>query len=535
MCKNGWTAPDCNSDGSDASDDEPTHLSNRYHSLEERTFRMAQRAGVYAVVQALGDSPAMVHTLSEVLGETLIHMTHVVELVPRRRDDHRRAASEREAQATRQAALEQLTGGASLAVELASGAVREHGGRVTGSAFPSRGSGAPEARVRGAPVAFGASTSAAAASAADGAAARLLPLSRVWSLRQDELVRQSHTESDAVRNDAAAVRTLRTVVRAHGGADAAAHLPSVGTLFGAGHAAPTDASVAGLAIVVARKVQLPQRGHLSRLLCRVCLRYACRLHGTREGDPLAVPLPPRPVGLPRGADGADADGLEWSPRRAWGDSVVAPVAPRAGEGARFSAYFDWADATGLHAGPSVELRVGSAVADDARQTDVGPDAGCRGRPPVSTVVAKSVAVAPRDGDVAGRFAVGTRRATAGGTGSPASSNAVGASVGDGSAVAVGISSAKGDADAPWPPTTHAVDVEVARVDDVWQRPSLSSLWRGRRARVHHSAIAQAASGCFECRLDPRVRAGMRSVPRAVGGWRVDQVGLLQMGANLVGV
>ena len=250
--------------------------------------------------------------------------------------------------------MEQLTGGVSLAVVLASGALREHGGRVAGYAFPSRGSGAPEPRLRGAPVAFGSSTFAAAASAADVAAARLPPLSREWALLQAELVRQSHTESDAMRNDAAAVRKLRTVVRAHGGADAAAHLPSVGTLFGAGHAAPTGASVAGPAIAVTGEVQLPQRVNLSRLLCRVCLRYACRLHGARDGDPLAVPLPPRPVGLPRGADGADADGLEWSPRRAWGDSAVAPVAPRAGAGARFSAYFDWADATGLHVGPSVE-------------------------------------------------------------------------------------------------------------------------------------------------------------------------------------
>jgi len=405
---------------------------------------------------------------------------------------------------------------------------------VACSAFSSRGSGAPEARVRGAPVAFGASTSAAAASAADVAAARVPSLIRVWALRKAELVRQSHTEKDAMRNDAAAVRTLRTVVRARGGADAAAHLPSVGTLFGAGHAAPTGASVAGPAIAMAGEVQLPQRGHLNRLLCRFCLRYACRLHGARDGDPLAVPLPPRPVGLPRGADGADADGLELSPQSTWGNSAVAPVAPRAGVGALFSAYFDWAEAKGLHVGPTVELRVCSAVAD-ARQTDIGPDAGCRGRPQVSTVVDKSVAVAPRDGDVAGRFVGGTRRATAGGTGSPAISNAVGASVGDGSAVVVGTSSAKGDADALRPPTTHAEDVEVARVDDVWQRPSLSSLWRGRRARVHHSAIALATIGCFECRLDPRVRAVMRSVPRAVGGWRIDQVRLLQMGADTVGV
>jgi len=431
--------------------------------------------------------------------------------------------------------VEQLTGGVSLAVVLASGALREHGGRVAGYAFPSRGSGAPEPLLRGAPVAFGSSTFAAAASAADVAAARLPPLSREWALLQAELVRQSHTESDAMRNDAAAVRKLRTVVRAHGGADAAAHLPSVGTLFGAGHAAPTGASVAGPAIAVTGEVQLPQRVNLSRLLCRVCLRYACRLHGARDGDPLAVPLPPRPVSLPRGADGADADGLEWSLRRAWGDSAVAPVAPNAGAGARFSADFDWADATGLHVGPSVELRVGSAVADDARRIDVRPDAGCRGRPPVSTVVARSVAVAPRDGDVAGRFAGGMRRATASGTGSPAFSSAVGGSVGDGSAVVVGTSSAKGDDDVPRPSTTHAKDVEVARVDDVWQRTSLSSLWRGRRARIPHSAIAQVASGCFECRLDPRMRAVMRSRPRAVGGLRVDEVGLLQMGGDIVGV
>ena len=81
MDKNGWTALDWNSDGSDASDDEPTHIGNRYRSREQRTFQMAQRAGVYAVVHALGDSPAVLPTLSEVLGETLPHMTHVENLV----------------------------------------------------------------------------------------------------------------------------------------------------------------------------------------------------------------------------------------------------------------------------------------------------------------------------------------------------------------------------------------------------------------------------------------------------------------------
>jgi len=135
--KNGWTAPDCNIDGSDASDNEPSHLENRYHSLKERIFRIFQRGGVCAVVQALGDSPAMVHTLSEVLGETLHHMTHVVELFQRRGDDHRRAASEREAQATLQAALEQLTGSVSISVVLSSGAVREHG-RPCGSFCASK-------------------------------------------------------------------------------------------------------------------------------------------------------------------------------------------------------------------------------------------------------------------------------------------------------------------------------------------------------------------------------------------------------------
>jgi len=405
---------------------------------------------------------------------------------------------------------------------------------VAGSAFLTSRSGALEARVRAAPTAFGASKSAATASAADVAAARLPPSSRVWALRQAELVRQSHTESDAMRNDAAAVRTLRTVVRGHGAPDAAANLPSVGTLFCAGHAAPTAASVVGPAVAVAGEVQLPQRGHLIRLLFRFCLRYACRLHGARDGDPPAVQLPPRPVGLPRGADGADAYRKASPPRRDWGDTTVAPVAPCAGAGTRFSSFFDWAEATGLHVDPSFDLRVGSAVAD-VRRTDVGPDAGCRGRPPVSTVMAKSVAAAPRDGDFAGRFVDGTRRATAGGTGSPQFSNAVGASVGDGSAVVAGTSPAMDDADAPLPSTIHAVDVEVARVDEVWQRPSLSSLWRERSARVHHSGIAEAASGCVECRLDPRVRAVMHSVPSAVGGWRVDPVGLLQTGADIVGV
>jgi len=78
--------------------------------------------------------------------------------------------------------------------------------------------------------------------------------------------------------------------------------------------------------------------------------------------------------------------MEWSPFRAWGDSSGTEVSRRPGAGARFSADFAWAEATGLHVGPSIELRVGSDVAD-ARQTNAGADAGCRGRLPVSTVVA----------------------------------------------------------------------------------------------------------------------------------------------------
>jgi len=49
-----------------------------------------------------------------------------------------------------------------------------------------------------------------------------------------------------------------------------------------------------------------------------------------------VPLRPRSVGLTRGADGAAADGLEWSTHHVWGYTEVAPVAPRAGAGARLS-------------------------------------------------------------------------------------------------------------------------------------------------------------------------------------------------------
>jgi len=88
-----------------------------------------------------------------------------------------------------------------------------------------------------------------------------------------------------MRNDAAAVRKLRTVVRAHGGAEAATNLPSIGTLLGAGHAAPTGASVAGPAIALAGEVRVPGRRHLDFLLCLVCLRYACRLHGALDGGP----------------------------------------------------------------------------------------------------------------------------------------------------------------------------------------------------------------------------------------------------------
>ena len=235
MCKNGWVPPEWNRDGSEASDPDTYHHDNQYRSLSSQTSRLAYCMGVAAIVDALGESSVVVSAMSSALGETIPPLTHVIHLIHRRAADHRRAHAHRAACATRRSEIERFTGGASLAVVLGAGAVREQ------VVFPPAGEYVPEVGgVVHEDVLAGTYTAVACAVAAtaagsDALAAGLFPASRAWAAQIAALVRGSHADSDALRADAAALRSFHAVLRAPDGPGKATILPCVATLFSADH------------------------------------------------------------------------------------------------------------------------------------------------------------------------------------------------------------------------------------------------------------------------------------------------------------
>jgi len=479
MRKNGWEPPEWNSDGSDVSDPDTVHHDALYRSLPSRTFRLAQRAGVRAVVEALGDSPVVVSAMSNALGETVSFLTHVVRLIKRRAADHRRASTTRAARATTRAAIKRLTGGASLAVILGTGAVREQVFSSSVGECVAQVGCVGDEDIHDHPDPAVACTVVAIAAASDALAAGVPPASRAWATREAELLRESHADNDALRADVGALRAVHAALRDPEGPATATGMHCLGVLLSQDNVDRTDAVYPECQ--PALDSCGPSREVVMRLLCRTCLRYTCRVHGTHTEKPSSS-LP-----FPRRAE--DSRGLHASVREDpdWVRAVV-PVEKRAAFHAASSTHREW-------------YRRVRALDDDDGDVDCVKNSSC-----VSPAVRRGVDVVSVGHPVAfgndGDSARGVLERLCGGIDS--------LSVND--------------------RAEHAPDSDVP----VFARPSVSDDRRGRLGRTLHASIATAASGCVECRHDARVKAAMTFDYSTVDDWSDAQVALLYLGAAIVG-
>jgi len=248
---------------------------------------------VRAVTGMFGQGTLVLGATAASQGCSTAAVRRLVALIKRRARDHAALRSERAASIARRTAVERLTGGASLAVVLGSGAVRVPSMTADGR-LVAAGLGLVEAR----PELWDAFR-IAAETTADGVTAGLRRASRRWAVRQALLVAQELSEDNWRTSDAHAVRALHSTNRlpvlvSDGRCGSSAGVAAVG---GAGWAAGRlgdDDGAGGHEI----ETSVQGRDTLSSVLCRVCLRYACRLHSTNPFDPLSAPPPAMPVRPP---------------------------------------------------------------------------------------------------------------------------------------------------------------------------------------------------------------------------------------------
>ena len=286
-----WAFRD-DSDDSDASDDEGERRGAEYYRLPARMRRHAARAGVSAAVGMFGQGPVVVAAIAASLGWSTAAVTRCVALIERRARENAALRWERSARIARRQAVERLTGGASLALVLGSGAVK-----VSSMSQGVRRIAAGLGRVESPPSRWSIARVTADAHV-DVAAAGLPAASRRWAVRQALRVAAELEVDDWTRADLHALRALGAELRSSDAVACAQErtgnaLPIVGpkAVAAAGEEAGSGAHQAMEASTLGSDT-------LSRLLCRVCLRYACRLHSTNSLHPLSAPPPPRPVRPP---------------------------------------------------------------------------------------------------------------------------------------------------------------------------------------------------------------------------------------------
>jgi len=462
---------ECDTDGSAASDLDTSHRDRTYFSLRDRTVRKAPRAAVRAVINALGGEPDVLATLCKVLGEwgeTESYVRHVIKMIERRASDHRHAHAAMEACDSRRADFERLTGGESVAVALGSGDVQEErSGIATAALLNARGSPS----VSGAHRLEGWRENAASngsLTASDADAAGLPRESRAWALHQAAHLWRCRADRDALRRNAAAVRAVHAGLRASGGAAVAASFPSTGILFSRDVAdvngdddvnlVPDDVDVMLL------------RNTFIRHLCRVCLRNACRKHGSSADNPLApravarlVILPPDPHVVAR--------------------PFILPREPHVFEG----------DSPAAWCRPDVMTRGKASFLAGA----LGDDAAGREDPvPVDYCDDLPMEASSKEQDAF-------------------------QSVSDAGQGPSGALS----------PTHDEVGLAYA---DVPVADSETVLRRDRYAHRLHNAIEIAARSCTDCRLSSCVRAAMRSGGPRTSEWTAAQESMLELGGYISG-
>ena len=112
------------SDASDASDEDCEQRGVHYNRLPQRMRRLAERAGVSAVIGTFGQGTMVLGAIAASKGCSTGLVRRLVALIERRARDHSALRSERVASHVRRIAVERLAGCASLSFVVGSGAVR---------------------------------------------------------------------------------------------------------------------------------------------------------------------------------------------------------------------------------------------------------------------------------------------------------------------------------------------------------------------------------------------------------------------------
>jgi len=288
---NRWALRD-DSDESDASEVERERRGADFYRLPARMRRHAARAGVSAAVGMFGQGPVVLAAVAASLGWSAASVTRCVALIERRARDNAALRSERAARIARRQALERLTGGVSLALVLGSGAVK-----VSSMSQGVRRMAAGQGRVQSPPSRWSIARVISDAHV-DVAAAGFPPASLRWAVRQALRVAAELEVEDWTRADFHALRALGAELRSPDAVACAQQHPGDAFPIVAPEAAAAAGEEAGSGARQAMEASTLGSDTLSRLLCRVCLRYACRLHSTNPLYPLSAPPPPRPVRPP---------------------------------------------------------------------------------------------------------------------------------------------------------------------------------------------------------------------------------------------
>jgi len=339
-----WVGRD-DRDGSDASEDGTGGHPADYFHLSSRTRRAATRRGICSVVKTVGDGTAVVDALATLLDSNAANVRRTISLIERRARDNETAREEQASTRTRRESFEELTGGVSLAVVLGSGAPLSVSRQPSGTHPVADFSGSRLSLCTSVPVLGAPAVHRARAchnAAVDSAAAGIGPSSRAWAVLQAGAVVAACEEGFRLRADASLLRELRSALRSPGVGAVAAEASLGGSLLDvvARHLS-TGTPISAPIVPPRTDTTVLERDTFSRLLCRVCLRYTCRLHGLPCRERLPTTPGVVPVHLP-----PDPNVLSSLQAHARTSGAGHPVAgqegnsPPAGQGAAVSAQVD---------------------------------------------------------------------------------------------------------------------------------------------------------------------------------------------------
>jgi len=296
VLKNGWQLVD--SDGSDASESDDDNRPKDYYSMGPRTRRAAERRAVVAVIKDFGSGPSVVQALAMNMQRSDAAVRRLLGIVQRRMRDMDAAPRGCRAAAALSATLEELTGGQRLAKIMVGGDVGEaarsppagwqevwDGLAVPAAAYPACLEAGRDVAAAGLPArsrAWLVAENVSAAAELAPAASRIGDLAAVREYLQSACDPAEDERMSRVGSNSASRSSPSGVSATSSGGGAAAHAVT-----------PTSADGA-----VVPECSILGRDTFSRLLCRLCLRYACRAQGARHGMELLAPPLTAPRHLP---------------------------------------------------------------------------------------------------------------------------------------------------------------------------------------------------------------------------------------------